>query len=321
MSLIERIHWLDAAIRDGAYPNPDTLKEKFGVSRRTAQSDYAHLRDNLGAPVDFHRDRGGWYYTEPAFALTCLLLTTGQRDSLQRAVQVARAYLGEHDAETLEKVIASASPLAPPPPPPVEAVYASVRLTHDVGSSPELLEDCHRAVRDRQKMWIRYYSARKDEETERLVQPYVVINEAGERHLIAWCELRDELRQFFAGRIRDWKVLNPTHAYSVDPGFDLQEYRRGFVAWHGEEPTVIRIKFSPYQSRWAREREFHDTQTIEEQPDGGVILTMRVAGMGEVLRWVLSYGPEAEVLEPQSLRTQVADAAKKISEIYNSSKL
>jgi len=48
---------------------------------------------------------------------------------------------------------------------------------------------------------------------------------------------------------------------------------------------------------------------------------MRVAGMGEVLRWVLSYGPEAEVLEPQSLRTQVADAAKKISEIYNSTKL
>ena len=316
MSLIERIHWLDAAIRQELYPNPETLAAQFGVTPRTAKSDYAHLRYNLGAPAEFDRDRGGWHYTEKTFVLTSLILTSAQASALQRAVLATRTLLGEADAATLEKVIASASPLSPPPPIPAETVTGAVRLTYDIGAAAELLEDCRYALETRRRLFIRYYSPQKDEETERIVRPFHVMNHLGEHHLIAWCETKNAIRQFFIGRIREHIVLEPDHSYSVDPTFDAEEYQRGFVLRHGEEPVTVRIRFSPYQARWARERVYHSTQVNDEQADGGLIVTFHVAGIEEIRRWVLGFGPEAEALEPQALRDAVAEAAKKVAEIY-----
>ena len=36
---------------------------------------------------------------------------------------------------------------------------------------------------------------------------------------------------------------------------------------------TVRIRFTPYQSRWIRERQYHSSQTLEELPDGGVLMT------------------------------------------------
>ena len=79
---------------------------------------------------------------------------------------------------------------------------------------------------------------------------------------------------------------------------------------------MVRIRFSPYQARWIRERRYHESQVNEEQPDGGLIVTLRVAGTEEVRRWALGYGAEAEVLEPASLRAALAEEAKKLAKIY-----
>jgi predicted DNA-binding transcriptional regulator YafY len=53
-----------------------------------------------------------------------------------------------------------------------------------------------------------------------------------------------------------------------------------------------------------------------EQPDGGLILTMQVAGIEEVRRWLLGYGAEAEALEPAELRVALAAEIKKMRNIY-----
>jgi predicted DNA-binding transcriptional regulator YafY len=47
-----------------------------------------------------------------------------------------------------------------------------------------------------------------------------------------------------------------------------------------------------------------------------VILEVRVAGLEEVKRWVMGFGPEAEVLEPESLREAIARDASRMAGIY-----
>jgi hypothetical protein len=48
-------------------------------------------------------------------------------------------------------------------------------------------------------------------------------------------------------------------------------------------------------------------QELEPQADGGVIGCGRVAGVVETTPWVLSWGKEAEALEPAELRARVRD--------------
>jgi predicted DNA-binding transcriptional regulator YafY len=172
-------------------------------------------------------------------------------------------------------------------------------------------------VARRHRLWLHYYSPHKDEETKRVVRPYHLRNWRGEWYLISWCELRQDTRDFFLGRVRDWRRLEPDAAFRTHPGFDLDAYlARGFEVRHGEELVTVRVRFSPYQARWIRERRYHPSQQTEELPGGALLLTLRVAGTEEIKRWLLAYGAHAEVLEPASLRAAMAEEAKKVAEIY-----
>ena len=64
----------------------------------------------------------------------------------------------------------------------------------------------------------------------------------------------------------------------------------------------MKIRFSPWQATYIHERTWHPSQKIEAKPDGSIILTLRVADLGEVKRWLIGFGGEAEVLEPAELR-------------------
>ena len=111
-------------------------------------------------------------------------------------------------------------------------------------------------------------------------------------------------------------VWSPTPPSAPTPASTSTPIWRGFEVRHGEELVTVRVRFSPYQSRWIRERRYHPSQQIEELADGALILTLRVAGIQEIKRWILGYGAHAEVLEPASLRAAIVEEAKKVAEIY-----
>ena len=56
---------------------------------------------------------------------------------------------------------------------------------------------------------------------------------------------------------------------------------------------------------------------IEPTSDGGVELTMTIAGTVELLSWLLGFGPQVEVMEPPSLREELAREARRMLEIYD----
>lgn len=60
------------------------------------------------------------------------------------------------------------------------------------------------------------------------------------------------------------------------------------------------------QARYIKERQWSKTQEIEDQDDGSIIISMETSGWWDVQRWVLSYGKEARVLEPDKLRETIA---------------
>ncbi len=65
------------------------------------------------------------------------------------------------------------------------------------------------------------------------------------------------------------------------------------------------MKISPEWARWVGERIWHESQKITKLPDGSAEITFRVAGLDEIKRWILSFGPECLVLEPEKLKEMV----------------
>jgi len=151
-----------------------------------------------------------------------------------------------------------------------------------------------------------YFTAGRGEENQRIVHPYHLTNIRGEWHLIAYDRLRQDVRQFALPRIRRWRVLTGEH-FAIDPHFSLTNYfGQSFLFEHGGEPAEVVIHFDPYQARYIRERQWHPSQQIEEQPDGSLILHLTVAALGEVQRWIMGYGSHARVLAPVALAQAIA---------------
>lgn len=310
-----RLYWIDAEIRAHRYPNATRVARHFEVTPRTAFADVRHLRDDLHAPGRTHRDRG-WYYTDPTYMLPFLALSEPEALSLRRSLRVAEEYLSETEAETVGMLLERLAPQLGQDDA-AESLSGAIHLAPQIVVDAKLLQACRQAVRDRQRLWFRYWSAHKDEITERPINPYRMHYFRGEPHLIAWSETDDSVRQFFLPRVLDWHLIGEECAFVVRPDFDIDAYlRRALGAQHGEESIALRVRFSPYQSRWIRERRYHNSQHNEEQTDGGLIVTMQVSGHDEVCRWLQSFGAEVEVLEPDALRSAMAETAQKMLKIY-----
>ncbi len=59
------------------------------------------------------------------------------------------------------------------------------------------------------------------------------------------------------------------------------------------------------------EKIWHESQKTTKHTNGCLEMTFRVAGLDEIKSWVLSLGPECQVLEPEKLRKVVQQDLQK----------
>ena len=316
---LERIMEIDRRIRDGEYPNPNQLAKDFEVSQRVIFVHRDFMINRLGAPIEYDRSRGGWFYADETWVLPGIIVTQGELLAFFLSVEVAKRYLGTGLEETLRTAVEKLS----------KNVKGSITVdldtlrSHYSFSAPTLLTaneqallDLHRAIAGSKKVWMHYYTASRDQRTERIVHPYHLSNIRGDWYLIAFDELRQGIRNFAIGRIEEWRVLSD--AFRRNPEFSVTKYMRsGFQAEYGGEIVDVVIRFAPQAARYVREKRWHDSQEIQSQDDGGLILKFRTSGLGEVKRWVLQYGGSAEVITPDNLRQDCIAEISKLVNIYS----
>ena len=118
--------------------------------------------------------------------------------------------------------------------------------------------------------------------------------------MIALDHAKEDVRTFAVERIRSAAVTRSR--FTPPPTAALDELQSSaFQLIHGE-PQLVRIRFSPKQAPYIVERQWHPSQKLETLSDGSIILSLMVASLWEVKRWLLGWGQDAEVLKPQRLR-------------------
>ncbi len=315
---LTRIFEIDRAIRAREYPNAAYFIQKLEVGRRVIFKDLAHLRDQLHAPIVYDRQHGGWYYSDPAWCLPNIMVTEGELVALFFSVELAHHFLPapleKALRSTVDKIAASVTDQVSIDPVSLHAHY-SFSGPVLIGGREETLLDLYHAINRRQRVEIRYYTASRDKHTQRVIEPYHLQNVRGDWYLIAFDFLRQAVRNFAVSRIESWQILPQT--FTPDPNFDINRYMKSaFQSERGGKVEYVVIRFDAYQARYIRERRWHESQTIEELPDGGLILRFLSGGLGEVQRWVMQYGSHAEVLEPESLRQAVREEMEKALKMY-----
>ena len=92
--------------------------------------------------------------------------------------------------------------------------------------------------------------------------------------------------------------------------------RGGAFGLPGRTGYPVRVLFDAYYSTFLRERIWSDNQEVIDLPDGTVELRFEAASDHKLVAWVLSFGGDAQLLEPAHLRKRIWDELEAAKELY-----
>lgn len=155
------------------------------------------------------------------------------------------------------------------------------------------------------------YSNANGEITARSVEPYTLVLKGRQWYLQAFCIMRGEFRLFKLIRMKELQLLDETFVRRTLPPQE-QAPERGWYSPDHAVPIVLR--FHPNKRHLAGE--WFDMEEQHLQEDGSVIVNVLYPEDQWLYGFILSFGPDVEVLEPPHLRHIILDRAKRIASLY-----
>ena len=175
----------------------------------------------------------------------------------------------------------------------------------------EHLPKIHTALAEHRTLRTRYYSAGRDSEDDRAIDPYHLTLHNGGVYLVGHCHLRDAVRIFAVERMRTVELTRAR--FEVPASFNAEKYLAGTWGILRGDLVNVKVVFARRLARYIRERVWHPSQKLRDLPDGRLEMTLQVADTLEIRRWLLGYGVQAEVVEPASLREALRGEAERLA--------
>ena len=188
----------------------------------------------------------------------------------------------------------------------------------DYSTRANVIDALMTAIEDRKVTTIEYHSLKADAPRPVSVQPLGLVYHEGSLFLVAIAEEHGQVRHYKIDRLSSVDMTE--NRFTPPEKFDLKQHLSGTLGVYGVDPDqplrTVRIRFAVAAARYIQEHTWHESQTLEPQPDGTVICTLQLASLVEVQSWILSFGPRAEALDPPELRAAVKADLRRLQEIY-----
>jgi predicted DNA-binding transcriptional regulator YafY len=321
MKKADRIYKLHNLLQNRRFITRKELQSTLEVARATLTRDIEFLRSQMNAPVVYDTDLGGYRLDKQATLkgmhelpglwfneseINALLAIEGLLESIQPGL------LGPHIAplkKRMEQLLGKSSH-AP------DEIRKRILLLPATPRRLQLehFEACANATLTRKRLRIEHYDRELDTIRSRDVSPQRMVRYKENWYLDTWCHLRKAIRTFSVDAIRGATVLEMPAQDVSDEELNAV-LAAGYGIYAGREVQWAVLKFSPWQARWTAHETWHVDQKSRFEPDGSYVLEIPYSGDGELVMDILKYGPDVEVLEPESLRdavkTRLRDAAAK----------
>jgi predicted DNA-binding transcriptional regulator YafY len=293
------------------------LAEKLGVSVRTVHR-YLAMLDEMGIPVYSERGPYGGFSLVRGYKMPPLVFTPEEAVAVTLGTGLVEEMWGQLYRQASGGALAKLENLLPEEQR-GEVAWARGALIATGLNRANLdqlapsLEKLRGAVRERRTVQLTYRSTSRPEPDSRQVHPYALVFRWGWWYVVGYCLLRQEMRSFRLDRIDALQLTKDT--FEIPAGFDIHAYLDEELQ---SQPQIqVKLHFAAQAAHVAlTNRAYWDT--VEEQADGALIVTLKTPDLNWAASSALAYGPWVTVLEPDALRAMVADWAREIASLYES---
>jgi len=316
---IERMLRIHAKFKQGSLPNCSKLAKELEVSAKTISRDIDFMRDRMLLPIEYDASKHGYYYSREVESLPTIDISEGEL----LALAIARKSLDHYKGTPFEKPLANAfNKIAASLPDTITANLSDLSETISFKQSghsridEDLLNLAIKGAMNRTTIEFDYKKPGNANPEKRTIDPYHVTNYQGKWYMLGRDHSRNAIRTFLLTRALNIRHTDQTFTPASD--FSADDYLwNSFGIYSPSGDHHVKIKFSSKIAEYISENIWHTTQVATLQEDGSIILEFKLGCLIELSRWLISWGPQAEALEPTELRKLVRDQAQAVAKIHS----
>lgn len=148
----------------------------------------------------------------------------------------------------------------------------------------------------------------------RKIQPYTLYMYNNAWFVIAWCQLAHDFRYFKLCRIKDYQLLD--QKFSKNKYYNEHEYLNKFGMTKNGDWYDVKLKFFGSAAMYVKDYLYGQNQVIEECDDLTTILSVKMQYKDNITKFVLGFGNECVVIEPEWLKNDVKKIVKEMQDNY-----
>lgn len=179
----------------------------------------------------------------------------------------------------------------------------AIQFAKDYSQKGKIIDTLENAMLAQRTCMVEYHSFTRDTVKRFRIDPLRFFERDGGLYLFVRTTDYGDIRLLAAERIESIEETGEGFADPAD--FDPEALLEDAFGIVYDDPLEVRIWFSANQARYIRERRWAKDQRITRRKDGSIVLTMETSGWWDVKKWVLSFGADAEVLEPVEMREEI----------------
>jgi len=315
MNRLDRLQAILTTLQSKRIVRAEELADRFNVSIRTIYRDMRALEAG-GVPIGAEAGLG--YFIGEGYHVPPVMFTREEARALLIGGKVVESFTDKSIQKHFENALTKVRSVLD-----MEKKDDLDSLDKDIVINPFLsnynkqdgplyFEQIQSALAGAQVVEIEYFSRGKGEETKRALEPIGLTFYADNWHLIAWCRLRKDYRDFRLDRIARLKVLNEGFKRFKHPR--LNEYLESLT--YETELELCTLLVDEAVHPFLESSKYRMGLIREEQTANGIEMHFASYHLETIARWVLMMGKNVVVLDPDSLQLRINDLVEELKSHY-----
>lgn len=297
---IDRLIGIIATLQRQGQVTAPYLAEKFEVSRRTINRDIETIC-RAGIPIVTAQGAGGGVSLMKGCTLDAGVLTRQELAEIFAGLATLDSVAERSGAAALARKLGLDSPVTLPG----NMLIDLASFYHDDLTAKLAL--IKRAIGNRRRIAFHYCAP--GGESERTVEPYLLIFRWSDWYLFGFCLQRQDYRLFKLRRL--WNMRETDGEYAPR---ELPAEKLCFGKNMTDDYMVTAIYAPEVKYRLAEE---YGPDSFRELPDGRLYTEWGFSGMRRALDWLISFGDRVEVVAPPEMKALMRETAEKIAAKYS----
>ena len=284
------------------------------ISISTVEKDLWAMRNeaDLGfyAPIEYHRDERGYYYSEEGYSINDVQLNDDDLDAIRFAtntlIQFRELPIFQQFDQALGK-IADRLAVSPNLDTQTDADFIQFESTPHASGS-EHLGPLLQAIRGRHPIQLGYrkFSDEGDVVSRYSLHPYLLKEYRNRWYLLAWDAQKGGIKTFGCDRIIAIDIENQGR-FKLNEGFQAQDYFThavGITVLGQGKAELIQFECDPLLAKYLASQPLHHSQNISSMGEKQIV-SLNVMPTFELLQWLQAHAGELTLLHPTHIRESV----------------